>query len=601
MSLNRKKSSTLNVLLWLALALASLSVVSCDAALPDESLADYETDFTLDPGQSGWGYLMEGKTHEWTFTADKDAYIMVTAGDVDGEEGELTPYLTLKGPSGTELDYGFGSNGALVSVTAPAAGTYTVELKDQYDNSSGNYRIDLVVSGKTLTVSGTDQGGAILSGEQKTGNLALGDVDGWTFTAAAGDHIFAGLGDADGATGALTPYLVLVAPDGQVVDYEYGSSGAGVSGKAPEAGTYTLFVYDQYVDDSGNYTVDLVVSGGGLTITSGDQGGTITSGETKEGSLTLGDCDGWTFTAGAGDYIGASFGDADGVTGAITPYLYLITPDGDILDSSYGSDGAGVWGTAPEAGTYTLVITDQYQDDAGDYLVNLVVSGSGLTITSGDQGGTILAGEQKSGSLTLGDLDGWTFSASTGDYIVAAMGDGDGDSGEVTPYLTLVSPSGTVMDYSYGSSGTSVDALATETGVYTLYVYDQYFDDTGDYTLDLVVSGDTLTISTDDQGGTLSSATAASGTLVLGDLDGWTFTVSTGQDISIVVTDTSASGDITPYGFLLSPSGDLVDYGYSSSTLTLDHTATETGLYTLVVMDQYNDDTGTYRINLSLQ
>ena len=53
---------------------------------------------------------------------------------------------------------------------------------------TGDYLLTVVRGPGVLSVSSGDQGGALANGATQQGNIYQGDVDGWTFSAGAGDQ-----------------------------------------------------------------------------------------------------------------------------------------------------------------------------------------------------------------------------------------------------------------------------------------------------------------------------------------------------------------------------------------------------------------------------
>ena len=458
----------------------------------------------------------------------------------------------------------------------------STDVDSNYDNSA--YETDF-----TLT-----------SGQSGRGTLSDGGSDSWTFTANVGDFIAVSAGDGSESSD-FTPYISLTSPSGVLLDDDINSYyGSYIWITATETGTYTLLVKDYYSKkDSLSYEISLVVSGTSQTISTGDEGGSLVNGTTVSGFLAYGDTDGWRFYADEGDYIAVSVGDG-GSESDITPYIALISPSGEWLDSDSGGYGASIEENATEDGFYTLIIRAYRQDAKGDYEISLVISGELLTISAGNHGGSLINGTTVSGVLHYGDMDGWTFSVDEGDYIAVSAGDGASES-DITPYIALISPSGERLGYS--NYGSCIRKRSTEDGLYTVIIRDSSDNDIGLYEVSLVVSGETLTISADDQGGTISYGESESGTINYGEIDGWTFSGSTDDNIIIAMEDVSTEAELTPFLVLIAPSGELIGSSAASSTSTItgfSETLEETGIFTIISMDDGNDDIGEYVLTLEL-
>jgi hypothetical protein len=96
------------------------------------------------------------------------------------------------------------------------------------------------------------------NGGTRTGSIYDGDVDGWTFTANAGDHPILSLAET-GTTSGFSPWLRVIGPNGTVVGSNFGFTTAQVQFNAPTTGTYTVIVGSAGggFTGSGDYTLML--------------------------------------------------------------------------------------------------------------------------------------------------------------------------------------------------------------------------------------------------------------------------------------------------------------------------------------------------------
>src|SRR5439155_7108 len=96
-------------------------------------------------------------------------------------------------------------------------------------------------------------------------------------------------------------------------------------------------------------------------------------------------------------------------------------------------------------------------------------------------------GATNAGTIYLGDLDTWTFTATQGDYIALSMGAVAPISAHFAPWIRLVSPTGALLGNSATGPGASdIAATAPTSGTYTVIVgsyLSGYYDGTGNYLL----------------------------------------------------------------------------------------------------------------------
>src|SRR5262245_19297181 len=82
--------------------------------------------------------------------------------------------------------------------------------------------------------------------------------------------------------------------------------------------------------------------------------------------------------------------------------------------------------------------------------------------------GALSNGGVHSGVISsAGEVDAWTFTATSGDSIVVAIGEIGGDS-DFYPYVRLVAPNAAVVTWAGGAQATRISAAAPQTGTYTV-------------------------------------------------------------------------------------------------------------------------------------
>ena len=304
----------------------------------------------------------------------------------------LEPWIRLVSPSGVIIGEHFAASAAQVTVTAPASGTYTVivgsdrgpNYRDRYDGS-GSYLLTLVKAPGALSISPGDEGGLMTNGASHPGTITIGDVDPWSFTATQGDAIVLSMGKAV-SSATLQPWIRLVSPTGAIIGEAFGNAVAQVTVTAPANGTYTVIVgsdrgpnYRDRYDGSGSYLLTLVKAPGTLSISPGDDGGPLTSGASRTGSITVGDVDSWSFTATQGDTIVLSVGEVI-PNATLAPWIRLVSPTGAIISADSNSAAAQITLAATESGTYTVIVGSNYRGDVtgtGGYVVTLSLGVNG--------------------------------------------------------------------------------------------------------------------------------------------------------------------------------------------------------------------------------
>lgn len=86
------------------------------------------------------------------------------------------------------------------------------------------------------------------------------------------------------------------------------------------------------------------------------------------------------------------------------------------------------------------------------------------------RGGALTNGANHSGEITLGDIDAWTFIASSGDNITVSIGEVE-PTASFNPWIRLIGPTGTQLGSAPGVLSAQINNVqATLTGTYTVIV-----------------------------------------------------------------------------------------------------------------------------------
>src|SRR5207302_1665973 len=177
------------------------------------------------------------------------------------------------------------------------------------------------------------------SGSNYDGTIQLGDLDLWSFTANVGDRVVVRIG-ALTTTNVFNPWLRIYGPNGVLIaDSGVNDGGATVEELAlttTNSGTFTVLVSDSFYflyGGTGTYRLYFAQFPGAFVVPSGDEGGTLTSGGTYDGTIHLVDLDLWSFTASA-----LSLHDALPIslttTNVFNPWLRIYGPNGVLIADS---------------------------------------------------------------------------------------------------------------------------------------------------------------------------------------------------------------------------------------------------------------------------
>jgi hypothetical protein len=343
-------------------------------------------------GANHTGVIHLGDLDQWTFTAAQNDRIHLSIGEVFPTvvDPVFVPWIRLVGPTGVEIGHNWGALAALITVSAPLSGTYTVVVatNDGGNDNTGNYRLTLAKAPGVFSVPADDEGGAMTNGANHTGVIHLGDLDQWTFTAAQNDRIHLSIGEVfpTEVDPGFVPWIRLVGPTGVEIGNDWGALAAQFEVLAPLSGTYTVVVTtnDGGNDATGNYQLTVAKVPGGFIVPGGDEGGGMSNGVAHPGVIHLGDLDQWTFTAKQGAAITLTITEVQvgEVDPGFVPWIRLVRPDGTAITSNWADTSAQInVASAPVSGTYRVVVStnDGGNDATGSYLLTVTGASPGFT------------------------------------------------------------------------------------------------------------------------------------------------------------------------------------------------------------------------------
>ena len=425
----------------------------------------------------------------------------------------------------------------------------------------------------------------LVNGANQYGTIPTNTTDSYTFTANTGDNINLRLGTTN-----FEGRLELHGPDGKLLvsGTGDGSTDAYINNyTATNSGTFTVLVSSWFSGGTGTYALHLAQIPEAFIVPPGDEGGPLTNGANATGTIALGDLDIWTFTANTGDKINLRVG-----TTNFDGWLELFGPDGKLLVSGTGDGSADAYinnYTATNSGTFTVLVSSWFSGGTSTYALHLAQIPEAFIVPAGDEGGPLTNGANAIGTITLGDLDIWTFTANTGDTINVRLGTTNFDG-----RLELHGPNGALLMTVGGSTDSAINNYtATNSGTFTVLVSSWFSGSSGTYALHLAQIPEAFIVPAGDQGGAMTGSASYAGTITLGEQDIWTFTACTGDSINLGLNTTNFDGYLELYG----STGELLKTAGGSTVSSVAYTATNCGTFTVLVSSWFSGGTGTYGLN----
>ncbi len=430
-----------------------------------------------------------GDSDSWTFTANAGDSIVVRAGEMFNTT--FAPRLQILSPTSVLLASTTATiYAAEVAVVATNSGTFTVVVTDNAGTQTNAYRLTLAKTGDAVVVTPGDEGGPLTNGVMHTGTIAVGDLDVWTVTATVGQSLVVRMGEVSNGS-SLNPQVRIYGPTGALLGNVETTDGAEVAVTATNSGTF-LVVAGDYASNwsgSGAYRLTLAKTGDPVVVSAGDEGGSLTNGVMHTGTIDEGDLDVWTVNATIGQSLVVRMGETTGGS-TLNPQVRIYGPNGALLGNVETAVGAEVAVTVTNSGTFLVVAGDFAANwsGSGAYRLTLAKTGEPAAISAGDDGGPMNGDGFYTGTIGVGDLDVWTFTACLGETIFLRMEETVGGS-PLTPQLRLYGRDGSLLNTASGLSAAQISRTAPAGGSYTVLAGDFSGSWSGSGGFTLTVSG----------------------------------------------------------------------------------------------------------------
>lgn len=418
-----------------------------------------------------------GESDTFKFSSAAGETVSITAQETGGGTASC---WDLYDPTGSVISSGCGQNTRTLAV----AGQYSIRVHDSTETKTGTYDVNLVF----ISDSASNCAEPILCGQPLARDIAsVAESDTFRFTALAGDTV------------SITSQQTSAFLDACWEIYDpQGISVIGACGQSQKtlavAGNYTIRVYDNGDSETGTYDIDLVV----VSDSAATCAEPIVCGDTLARNVaTVGESDTFRFLAAAGETVSVVSVETGGFMNACWE---IYDPAGISLGTSCGQ----LEKTLAIAGGYTIRVYDDNDSETGTYDVGLVV----VSDTAHSCAVPLACGETATGSIDAkGGALTYRVAGQTGDVVKI---DTQEIGGNMNACWEFYDPAGASLG---GVCGADDRTLATNLGGYTVRVYDQGDNDTGDFQVTLC--NPTTTTTTITSGSTTTTTLGSAGDQLL--------------------------------------------------------------------------------------
>ena len=224
-----------------------------------EPLLDSDENDTLASGQRISGDLPFGDFDAFTFSADEGEVVRMAAGN---QETNFQAEIEIFGPDGLLMSNTQSVTTSNTEFTAPATGTYTALISDDFGTTASDYQVVLLTLPTDEIVNDDGINRFLAPGTTITQAMGRNDLHVYTFAGTDGNTITVDFQRAPGESIFYRPRIELFAPDGTRLLNTVPSSPQLT---LDTTGDYYLVVLYPNNNGSGEYTLSVT----GQTGTSG--------------------------------------------------------------------------------------------------------------------------------------------------------------------------------------------------------------------------------------------------------------------------------------------------------------------------------------------
>jgi hypothetical protein len=157
---------------------------------------------------------------------------------------------------------------------------------------------------------------------------------------------------------------------------------------------------------------------------------------------------------------------------SLSPWVRLFSPSGALLGQQSGGSAGEALFRATNSGTFLVAVGDGNAGyvGSGPYRLTLVRTGSAIAVSTNDESGLLSAGV-RDGTIEIGDLDVYSFTACAGDPIGITVSELEAGS-SLSPWLRLYGRDGVLLNAAFQAGTAQITRLAPATGTYTIVIGD---------------------------------------------------------------------------------------------------------------------------------
>ncbi|MHC1767999.1 MAG: hypothetical protein AB9869_27635 [Verrucomicrobiia bacterium] len=293
----------------------------------------------------------------------------------------------------------------------------------------------------------------------------------------------------------------------------------------------------------------------------------LSSGDNQTGAISaVRPGEEWTFNAASGDDVYLRVSQTSGGT-SFAPRVRIYDEAGNMVGTASGgnasnSSSARLRYSPSESGAFTVLVDSAVPGGTGSYRVDYLRLPGEVPVPGGETGGSLENEGRHEGSITLGDLDVWTFEAGPGETVCLRAAQIFG-ADAFAPRVRIYDAGGSLVAAASGPADSDFSEARLEyrpaaTNAFTAVVDASLPEETGGYRLFYLKLPRPAETPPADDGGALTNGNNHDGTTAVGDLDVWTLQANAGDRVTFELSQLSGGTSYSPRALVFSPSTKLI-------------------------------------------
>ncbi|MEM9410672.1 MAG: dockerin type I domain-containing protein [Planctomycetota bacterium] len=535
----------------------------------------------INNGEELTGSIVAGEQSQFSFLAKTPGIILISVGET-GAGRPAEPVIEIRDSNGIQLAIDSSTDSASIQFQIPAD-DYLIVVRDGLNDEPLEFRIRVAFfPGSPTLVASRDQ--ALKNGPEFVTSVPLGTFAIFPVAVDQSGTIRISIGET-GAGLPAEPTIQLFFADGTLVANESGIDSASVSYFATEPGTYYAVIRDNRNDEPIQFRLRSVQLPGTPDLIAGRDLAEF-NGQEFETSIPMGSFAVILLSIQSEGKILFYVGETTMGLSA-EPQIQLFNGSGELVASNVGSNNAFIEFNANQAGQYTVLIGDNFNDEPIQTRARcLSIPGKYNLIAERDI--SLSNGDEVHSFVPKGTFSIFPFELENEGRLLLTLGEtAKGTPAE--PAMMIVNSKGLTLANSAGENSAELEISNIDAGTYVLIVTDDLSDEPLEFSARILTLPGNPNLDNEKDAaltcGNTHSSISPRGSFAL-------FPVEVNEIgcKQIRINEISDSMSAEPRLSLFNFAGELIGTAINDDEVKIEYDFENSGTYYAVVRDNRNDE-----------